>query len=318
MHYLKFNATIKKSQVEIVSSSSDDASRKRSRRLPLGEKDQRFFCETLTQFLCFNELDMKKWILLLFAIVLAVSCATSVAEEPAIAEEELVAVSEDNAIDASLPLLEAYEIENIPEVASSAVIESMEIEDGSAPEETALPQLEDNATEDVPETPSVSEIQNKETAEEPLEEELPQEAYSVEELPVEVEEAIPAEEITPEYNIIEEIPDNTVITIPEIEDDKTAISRDVILREELSSAALQIMGIMIIVIVLFTASVAIRSANRMPLSRGFSAVISILFSVLPIIISVAVIGRSVYWLLYLILLTTYFIFRTKDRTRSFQ
>lgn len=252
----------------------------------------------------------------MFAIVLAVSCATSVAEEPAIAEEEPIAAIEENAMDVSLSVLEADEIEDMPEAASSAVMESVEIEDESASAEAALPQLEANETEEVSETPAVAGIQSEESAEEPLTEDLPQEASSAEE--PSVEEAIPAEEISPEYNIIEEIPDDAVISIPESEDDKTSISRDVILREELSSAALQIMGIMIIVIVLFTASVAIRSANRMPLSRGFSAVIAVLFSVLPIIISVAVIGKSVYWLLYLILLTTYFIFRTKDRTRSFQ
>ena len=78
------------------------------------------------------------------------------------------------------------------------------------------------------------------------------------------------------------------------------------------------MGCFIVIIVLFTVSVAIRSANKIMLPKGIALLITILFTGLPMLISYMVISHSKYWLTYLILLFTYFIFRAKDRPSHFE
>lgn len=96
------------------------------------------------------------------------------------------------------------------------------------------------------------------------------------------------------------------------------IGEDVITKDALSDVALNLMGCFIVIIVLFTVSVAIRSANKIMLPKGIALLIAIVFTGLPILISYRVVGPSKYWFTYLILLSTYFIFRAKDRVSHFE
>lgn len=285
---------------------------------------------------------MKKWILILIAIVLSVSCATTAedagtatagtepdavltalsgsdeavydepvtAAEPEPADEDVQAPPEsitgiaDIPSEEEAPVVEEEPSEEISITAEDDMPEYPSLADGSHASDTAAPEAE-------PETIRGSSHEDEGQVydgepSEPVSSEINQ--------PSAVSEAATEEEAAAMTE-----PGGTVISVPEMPDaEKATASDDVILSDELSSLMLQIMGIFIIIIVLFTASVAIRSANKMPLSRGFAAVIAVLFSVLPIVISVIVIGRSLYWLLYLMLLLSYFIFRTKDRSYSFQ
>jgi len=96
------------------------------------------------------------------------------------------------------------------------------------------------------------------------------------------------------------------------------LGEDVITGDALSDVALELMGCFIVIIVLFTVSVAIRSANKIMLPKGIALLITLLFTGLPMLISYMVISHSKYWLTYLILLFTYFIFRAKDRPNHFE
>ena len=322
------------------SSSSDDASRKRLRRLPLGEKVQRFFYETFSLFLCYREVCMKKWILIILAVLaLSISCATAAVEENSAVEEETVLSSfnteevaseiESNESDSIAEHQEITEDNALPATeAEEAVIDEIAVDsnedqdDGYLTVETEIPEATENFIMDPDADASSADIVIDEI---PLEEAtlpLP-EVSDAEEVALDVEAEASdasAEAIEePQAAAIEaESPEDEVISVPETPKSEEKKHDDVILKEELSSAALQIMGIFIIIIVLFTASVAIRSANKMPLSRGVSALIAILFTALPMIISYFVIGKSLYWLLYLMLLFSYLIFRTKDRGYYFQ
>ncbi len=322
------------------SSSSDDASWKGLRRLPLGEKVQRFFYETFLPFLCYREVCMKKWILIVVAVIaLSVSCATTVVDDnSSVVEENFQAPAAEIEVEEVPPV--PYSIEetsvSIPDEASIAASINEESDSNEAinsiiaAEDAPSPSIvaEASAVTEDSRVNSESEHSEEMAIDQLPEEEIPQSESSwiqEEEIASDTtdsDEATEAEadfieEATPSIAEDESIGDE-IIAIPESTKSEEKKRDDVILKEELSSAALQIMGIFIIIIVLFTASVAIRSANKMPLSRGVSALIALLFTALPIIISYFVIGESLYWLFYLILLFSYLIFRTKDRGYYFQ
>ena len=89
-----------------------------------------------------------------------------------------------------------------------------------------------------------------------------------------------------------------VVTVPVIDSDMDA---------EMFS----MLGIFIVIVVLYTVAVAIRSINKMPLSKGISFVIAALLTALSIVVSSIVSGYANIYLVYLILLFTFFVFRSK-------
>lgn len=243
----------------------------------------------------------KKLFIALFTVLLVVSCATK----------------------ASLP-----EIEYVPETEISEIVAQEETSEPVAIEEpvVVIPQEEEAVMpqEEIAE-PSI-EVKTEE-------EDLlsPKEEVIAEVLPPESEESVPEvalEEVveTPqaaeekvETPVVAPEPEEKVFALetPEVEEEKSIVlGEDVITKSALSYMALQIMGCFIVIIVLFTVSVAIRSSSKVMLPRGISLFIAILFTGLPILISILVIGPSVYWCIYLLLLFSYFIFRAKDRTSS--
>ena len=87
---------------------------------------------------------------------------------------------------------------------------------------------------------------------------------------------------------------------------------DPILDSDLDYNMLSILGIFVVLVVLFTAAVAIRNANKeRRIPRGLSFLLALLFTALSLVISTIVNGYSEWNLLYLILLLTYFVFRSK-------
>lgn len=245
----------------------------------------------------------KKLFIALFTVLLVISCATK----------------------ASLP-----EIEYVPETEISEIVAQEETSEPAAIEEpvVVIPQEEEAVMpqEEIAE-PSIE----AKTEEEDL---LPSEEEVIAEvLPPEAEESVPKvalEEVVETPPVIEENVETSVVApepeekvfaleTPEVEEEKSIVlGEDVITKSALSYMALQIMGCFIVIIVLFTVSVAIRSSSKVMLPRGISLFIAILFTGLPILISILVIGPSVYWCIYLLLLFSYFIFRAKDRTSKFE
>lgn len=245
----------------------------------------------------------KKLFIALFTVLLVISCATK----------------------ASLP-----EIEYVPETEISEIVAQEETSEPVAIEEpvVVIPQEEEAVMpqEEIAE-PSIE----AKTEEEDLL--PPEEEVIAEVLPPEAEESVPEvalEEVveTPqaaeekvETSVVAPEPEEKVFALetPEVEEEKSIVlGEDVITKSALSYMALQIMGCFIVIIVLFTVSVAIRSSSKVMLPRGISLFIAILFTGLPILISILVIGPSVYWCIYLLLLFSYFIFRAKDRTSKFE
>lgn len=245
----------------------------------------------------------KKLFIALFTVLLVISCATKT----------------------SLP-----EIEYVPETEISEIVAQEETSEPVAIEEpvVVIPQEEEAVMpqEEIAE-PSIE----AKTEEEVLL--LPEEEVIAEVLPPEAEESVPEvalEEVveTPqaaeekvETPVVAPEPEEKVFALetPEVEEEKSIVlGEDVITKSALSYMALQIMGCFIVIIVLFTVSVAIRSSSKVMLPRGISLFIAILFTGLPILISILVIGPSVYWCIYLLLLFSYFIFRAKDRTSKFE
>ncbi len=245
----------------------------------------------------------KKLFIALFTVLLVISCATKT----------------------SLP-----EIEYVPETEISEIVAQEETSEPVAIEEpvVVIPQEEEAVMpqEEIAE-PSIE----AKTEEEDLL--PPEEEVIAEVLPPEAEESVPEvalEEVieTPqaaeekvETPVVAPEPEEKVFALetPEVEEEKSIVlGEDVITKSALSYMALQIMGCFIVIIVLFTVSVAIRSSSKVMLPRGISLFIAILFTGLPILISILVIGPSVYWCIYLLLLFSYFIFRAKDRTSKFE
>ena len=89
-----------------------------------------------------------------------------------------------------------------------------------------------------------------------------------------------------------------------------------ILDDAVSPTLLKVLSVVIVSTVIFTVSVAIRGANKLKLQKGISTALSVLFTALSIVISTLVAGWSNVWLIYLVLLLTYFIFRAEWRGQS--
>lgn len=76
---------------------------------------------------------------------------------------------------------------------------------------------------------------------------------------------------------------------------------------------MRLMIILVVIMILFTTSSAIRNAYRAPLNRIVSASIAILLAALSWVLSYIIAGPSLLYLVYLSLLGTYFVFRSTKR-----
>lgn len=89
-----------------------------------------------------------------------------------------------------------------------------------------------------------------------------------------------------------------------------------IMEEEVPPYLIQLFGILVVLVVLFTASAAIRNAYSMPLSRAFSMTLALTFTLLSCIVSYIVSGWNGLSWLYLLLLLTYPVFRSRNNLQA--
>ena len=147
-------------------------------------------------------------------------------------------------------------------------------------------------------------------APEPVEEVVPEPAPEPE---VVVEEPAPelvVEVVEPEPVKVEVVAPAPVVETKSVVEAPAVV--DPILDSDLDYNMLSILGIFVVLVVLFTAAVAIRNANKeRRIPRGLSFLLAVLFTALSWVISTIVNGYSDWNLLYLILLLTYFVFRSK-------
>ena len=207
------------------------------------------------------------------------------------------------------------------------------------PETVREMQVEEEAAEDeAPETAAAADAEEvqaeadlHEIAEaQPVAEELPE------------EEEIPAPEVTeePEEPVVihfeDEEPEIAEIPRPEAPSDEDLVpvagiheeAEPVIypaqtvpssqqnvsfMDEPMAPWMLRLMAILVVVMILFTASSAIRNAYRAPLSRIISAAIALLLTALSWVLSYIIAGPSLLYLVYLTLLFTYFVLRSSRR-----
>ncbi len=82
--------------------------------------------------------------------------------------------------------------------------------------------------------------------------------------------------------------------------------------EGTSTLMLTLLCIFVVIIVIYTISVAIRSAFKQSLSKRFSIPLSILLTAFPMFITYLIVGWSAYLYLYFILLGTFFVFNSRS------
>lgn len=125
----------------------------------------------------------------------------------------------------------------------------------------------------------------------------------------EKEETIPSE--------MEEKAEEAVHVIADIPSEpEKHIAPIAIMEEEVPPYLIQLFGILVVLVVLFTASAAIRNAYSMPLSRAFSMTLALTFTLLSCIVSYIVSGWNGLSWLYLLLLLTYPVFRSRNNLQA--
>ena len=218
-----------------------------------------------------------RWLIVPIILLLS-SCATASYDEAIVADYGKTPAAIETAVEA---------------VAEPDIIPAEEHEAANEPSAELVAE--------VPEAVAEAEAVEESPAEEPAE------INDAEELPV-IEEAIEV----PEIAVEEEMPGIAAeeeAPLPEVIAEEQAYSIEPwLFRLMVSSVA---------IVLLFTLATAIRNIYHMPLPRVISIVLSFVFTVFPAVISSLAAGWSGEWLLYLILLTSYFIFRSKG-TRRFR
>lgn len=131
-------------------------------------------------------------------------------------------------------------------------------------------------------------------------------AVKEEEVPAAASTVVPAEEKKEDVAKVESAP----------AEESSASFPTPVLDDNVSPVLLQVLSVVIVSTVIFTVSVAIRGANKLKLQKGISIALSLLFPALSIVVSTLVAGWSNIWLIYLVLLLTYFIFRAEWRGQS--
>ena len=130
--------------------------------------------------------------------------------------------------------------------------------------------------------------------------------------PVVLTEAV--EEETPEQAPVETVPVEEIrIPQPETTVEEVAV-KDPVLAEvmpQMGRPMVELLVITVAVIILYTVAAAVRNAFSTALPALPSAIAAVLITAVPITISSLVAGWSAVWLVYLVLLLTFFIFRGK-------
>ena len=202
-------------------------------------------------------------------------------------------------------------------------------------EEFATPEESDDETlvEEEVEAPAVESEKSEEIAEEKESEEIPLRPTDKEEShegksPVSIVEEISGRIIEPERDgeenpIVEEAVDEEVIPVeeePDTSDDVLSVDAPVapiapqsVLDNKLSDEILYVMIELIVIVFLFTLASVIRNKLHHPLPVFLSILLSLLFTAIPIVATMVLSGWNRLQLIYLILLLSFAVLRSKEK-----
>ena len=212
--------------------------------------------------------------------------------------------------------------ESVPEIVLPTPETVREVNTEAVPAETP-PEEEPVAEEVLPEPVSVPAAE--EAAEstplpsEPVPDPVPEEAAEedvVISFPPEEDEIVPlpAEESSDVIPVSGEAEEAEPVIYPvAVPADDNARS---IMDEPMKPWMLCLMAVLIVDMILFTTAAAIRNAYKAPLNRLVSAAIAVLFTSLSWVLSYIIAGQSGIYAAYLLLLFTYFVFRSKGRSHQ--
>ena len=206
-----------------------------------------------------------------------------------------------------------------PEIVVPVVRKSTEKKEEPPKEEKAVEAAvpEDAVEEPAPEGDPVQESAAAPAAEQPAEAvdplpELDNEAEAVMTFTVPEEEAEPAS-----------VPDDAGLPAPkpyivnyESDDDESQLLLPALMNGQMKPWMIRLMVILAVVIVFFTVATAIRNAIGLPLPRLVSAVAALLMAAVPAAVSYLAFGYSELWAVYLVLLFSYFVFRSGSGKRG--
>lgn len=198
--------------------------------------------------------------------------------------------------------------ESAPAVAAETPVETVEAPKEEVAPETVAPEPVEEAAV-VEEAPAIeAPAAEPAVAETPVEAPAEEPKSVVEEAKV-VEEKAPVAEAAPKTES-KPAPDAAPV-VTEVEQTKEVVALD----SSMSVDYMLFLGIFVVIVVIFTACIAIRNANKSALSKGFSLILSVIFTALSMVVSTIVSGWTVFNLLYLVILFTYFIFRSKGKNQ---
>ncbi len=233
---------------------------------------------------------MRKFLLILLLSLAIFSCATEEAIEPQ--REITMPVFED--VVAEVQEKEEDKAENlaVPGVAeeSAKAEEETVIEEPPVPEEEAAPAVEEKAEEVTPRV-IVDELSEK------IESEYIQ--------PDEKREAEPQVEET--VKEMEEAPGEAeVIQAPQV-------NGEGLLDMQMNDRTFLILIELVVIVFIFTLSSVIRNKFGKPLPLSISIVLTLLFTAIPVLITLIVAGEDILLSLYSSLLLSMLVFRSKNR-----
>ena len=215
-------------------------------------------------------------------------------------------------------------VEDVPE---TVVVEQPEVIAAEIPQT-----MSEDAAEEEPEILVQEVLPTEEAAVQELEEPVVHEALTARDLvdqisgtillpdsPQDMIKDIPAMEVVPEpfvetERIEEEAAsaiDENIEALPIVEQSMPHIEAQDVLEEKLDFNYVRAIAAVISIILLFTVASIIRNRFFQPLAKSISAVLAILFAAIPMLIGTIITGWSSIYLLFLLLLSCYFVFRSK-------
>lgn len=136
---------------------------------------------------------------------------------------------------------------------------------------------------------------------------------------------IPVIEVAPEaFEETERIEEEAVAVeenveaLPADEQSVTHIAAQDVLEEKLDFNYVRVITVVISIILLFTIASIIRNRFFQPLAKSISVVLAVLFAAIPMLIGTIITGWSSIYFLFLLLLSCYFVFRSKASSINYR
>lgn len=248
---------------------------------------------------------MKKFFVLLFLIIIFFpSCSTT---EETVQDEVPVVIAEPEVVDVAEP--------------EEAVVSDVVLETAvtvPAPEyEEPSPAVQETAVAAGEEAPISARDLVEQISETILQPEAPKEIAEV--FP-DVEPALPVQAELEAVEDVPVLPAATITTTTTVEEvpvhDEQPVSVPVkvadVLEEDLDLNYVMVIAVVISIVLLFTIASIIRNRFFQPLAKSISVVLALLFASIPLLVGVIITGWNTIYLLFLLLLSCYFVFRSKS------